>query len=95
MKPKETDFSHCFVRVTGEVGGDHRQNRRTEAGQHDHEIDLKPQLIVARLEEGEFRSQSSQSQVQYCVSDVLVGYVGYVFLGGGQTLLASRTGTFD
>lgn len=92
MTPKEPDFSHRIVRVTGKVGGDDHQNRRAEAGQQDHEIDLKPQLVVTRLEEGEIGSQSSQSQVQHCVSDVHICDVGYVFLGEGgkQTLLASR-----
>ncbi len=80
MKPTEPDCLHCIVRVTGEVGGDHQQNWRTDAGQQDHQVDLEPQLIVTGLEDRESGSQSRQSQVQYCVPDVRISDVGEVFL---------------
>lgn len=95
MKPKEPDCLHCIVRVTGEVGGDHQQIWRTEAGQQDHQVDLEPQLIVTGLEDREFGSQSRQSQVQYCVPDVRVGDVGDVFLraeGGGRDTFSTTLG---
>lgn len=63
---------HGIVGSTADVTWDDNQAGRLETGQQNNQIDLEPQLVVARLKGGEFGGESRQGQVQHGVPNSCV-----------------------